>query len=101
MAAEPPDPDDVLESAQYSSFYNRKSIEASVKAGCFYCLNIYHADEVVDWLDEQYEQQTSAICPRCKAGAVIGDASGFPIEEDFLRKMNVRWYKGLAANENK
>jgi hypothetical protein len=99
LSAEVKGSEDVLDSAQYSSFYNRKSIEASVKAGCFYCLNSYYVDEVVDWLDEQYEQQASAVCPRCKAGAVIGDASGFPIEEDFLRKMKKRWYKGLLANE--
>ena len=90
--------EDPLYRAQYSSFYNRKSLEVSVMAGCFYCLNTYYADEVVDWLDERYEQQASAICPRCKAGAVIGDASGYPIDEDFLSKMKARWHKGAISN---
>jgi hypothetical protein len=83
---------DPLDQAQYASFYNRNSMQSSQMAGCFYCLNTFPAYEVVDWLDEQYEQQASAVCPRCKAAAVIGDASGHPIEEEFLEKMNSRWY---------
>ena len=91
--------EDLLDSAQYASFYNRNSLASSQMAGCFYCLNTFPASEVVDWLDEQYEQQASAICPRCQAGAVIGDASGFPIEADFLGRMQGRWYQAKKESD--
>jgi len=92
-------PSDELDKAQFASFYNRNSIQSSRMAGCFYCLNTFPAYEVVDWLDEQYEQQASAICPRCKAGAVLGDSSGYPIEKEFLERMNIRWYQGRPKYE--
>lgn len=82
-----------LDRAQYASFYNRNSIEGSQTAGCFHCQHIFPAYEVVNWLDEQYEQQASALCPHCGVCTVIGDAAGFPITEDFLAQMNQRWVR--------
>ena len=93
-------PRDELDQAQFASFYNRNSLEKSQMAGCFHCQQIYPAFEVTDWLDEQYEQQASAICPRCKVGAVLGDASGYPIEEEFLSRMHSRWYQQVTRKEN-
>lgn len=81
-----------LDKAQFASFYNRNSIQGSQMAGCFHCESIFTAHEVVDWLDEQYEREASAVCPRCKVSAVIGDAAGYPIETEFLRRMNKRWF---------
>jgi hypothetical protein len=91
--------EDDLDKAQFASFYNRTSIQGSQIAGCFYCQTIYPAYEVVDWLDEQYEQAASAICPRCRVGAVIGDASGYPIDEQFLSRMFQRWYGQFTGKE--
>jgi hypothetical protein len=53
----------------------------------------------VNWLDEQYEEAASAICPRCSVGAVIGDASGYPIDEQFLTRMFQRWYGQFTGKE--
>ncbi len=91
--------EDELDQAQFASFYNRSSIQGSQMAGCFHCQTIFAAYEVSDWLDEQYEQQASAVCPRCKVSAVIGDASGYPIEEEFLTRMQQRWYSQLLKDE--
>ena len=36
--------------------------------------------------------EPTALCPYCHADAVIGDASSFPITEEFLKEMNKRWF---------
>ena len=33
-----------------------------------------------------------ALCPSCGIDSVIGDASGFPITEEFLVAMEARWF---------
>lgn len=38
------------------------------------------------------DEEPTAECPYCHIDAVIGDASGFPITEEFLRKMMHRWF---------
>jgi len=94
-----PHSEDPLDKAQFASFYNRSSIQSSQMAGCFHCQSIFPAYEVTEWLDEQYEQGASAVCPRCKVSAVIGDAAGFPIEADFLARMHGRWYSQVTGRE--
>ncbi|NUQ35056.1 MAG: cytoplasmic protein [Planctomycetaceae bacterium] len=68
---------------------NRQEILSSRLCGCFSCLAIFPPDEVVDWTDDDQ----TAICPRCPVDSVIGSASGFPIEKDFLAKMHKRWFE--------
>jgi hypothetical protein len=43
--------------------------------------------EIQDWIDDQ-----TAICPKCPDGAVMGSASGYPINKAFLQKMHDRWF---------
>ena len=88
-----------LDQAQFASFYNRNSIQSSQRAGCFACGHLFDAAQVVDWLDEQYEQQASAVCPRCGVTAVIGDAAGYPIDEDFMAAMHACWFPSPKENE--
>lgn len=75
---------------------NRVEVEASELCGCFYCMSIYRPSEIVDWIGDPKED--TADCPRCGIDAVIGSASGFPIEREFLKLMNEHWFEGLHAN---
>ena len=59
------------------------------KCGCFYCLKIFSPKEITFWLNEF---SGTAICPYCGIDSVIGESSGYPITEDFLKKMNKHWF---------
>jgi hypothetical protein len=78
--------------AHKNSFDNRDEIRVSSLCGCFFCLSIFAPAEVVDWQDEKGGTSATALCPMCGIDSVIGSASGFPITEDFLKKMNKRWF---------
>ena len=41
--------------------------------------------DIEDWVEG--ENGTSAVCPHCDVESVIGDASGFPLTEEFLDKL--------------
>ncbi len=61
--------------------------------GCFYCLEIYSPVEITRWIDERDGVGTCALCPRCGIDSVIGSASGYPITEEFLKKMHHYWFE--------
>jgi hypothetical protein len=81
-----------LDRAHKHSSHHRAEIEASTRCGCFYCLSIFAPAEIVDWVDRVDERGTTARCARCGIDAVLGDASGYPISEEFLRQMRERWF---------
>jgi len=70
---------------------HRRQIEASEACGCFYCLAIFAADEITDWIGEPQGGET-ACCPRCAVDSVLGSASGFPITREFLHAMRSYWF---------
>lgn len=79
--------------AHRRSIHNRDEILRSHACGCFACLAIYQPSEIWDWVDEDAD---TATCPRCQIDSVIGDASGFPIDREFLSRMEVRFFNLLA-----
>lgn len=79
-----------LEAAHKASFKNRESILQSKVCGCFNCLHIFPSEEVVYW--EEGKGEATAVCPYCDIDSVLGDASGFPITEEFLKKMQKRYF---------
>ena len=80
---------DDVEAAHSCSMYNMKQIKRSKVCGCFYCGKIFAPDEVSGWINEGCG---TALCPYCGIDSVIGDASGYPITEEFMRKMHERWF---------
>jgi len=79
--------------AHKHSSNHREELLQSDLCGCFYCLKIYPPEGISDWIDEDENGMgTCALCPRCGIDSVIGSASGYPITEDFLRKMHVHWF---------
>lgn len=77
----------VISAHKHSSNHN-KEILLSKKCGCFYCLTNFHHDRINEWIDDN----TTALCPDCGIDAVIGEASGYSIEEDFLKAMHDYWF---------
>lgn len=72
-----------------ASFRNREQIERSKQCSCFSCCRIFPASEVINYVSRE---EPTALCPYCYVDSVIGDASGFPITEEFLKEMNKRWF---------
>jgi hypothetical protein len=71
---------------------HREEILRSSSCGCFYCLKTFTPAEIVEWIDEVEGVAQTALCPMCGIDAVIGSASGFPITEDFLKRMSQHWF---------
>ena len=84
--------DDVRTAHTHSS-HHRSEINASRLCGCFYCLAQFSPDAIEEWVDEDASGSgTTAICPECGIDSVIGDASGFPVNAEFLQRMKAAWF---------
>lgn len=75
--------------AHRHSIRHRSEIEASDECGCFYCLDIYPPSAITEWTDKDDD---TALCPRCGIDAVLGSASGAPINAQFLSEMHKKWF---------
>ncbi|GAB3357535.1 hypothetical protein GCM10027430_26920 [Lysobacter tyrosinilyticus] len=86
--------------AHTKSSNHREEIESSPLCGCFYCLETFPSSAIEDWVDwpegtpEELELSagTTALCPRCGIDSVIGSASGYPIDAEFLSAMRSYWF---------
>lgn len=68
---------------------NKDALLNDEKCGCFYCLSVFSTSEITEWLKEGCG---TALCPRCGIDSVIGEGSGYPITEEFLKKMHDYWF---------
>ena len=89
MQKEEEEKDRIFRQAHDCSFSNKEQIEKSEKCGCFFCGEIFSPSEITDYLPDE---PPTAECPFCHTDSVIGDASGFPITKEFLKKMKKRWF---------
>jgi hypothetical protein len=80
-------PADVREAHEHCSKH-RPEIIGSETCGCFYCLEIFTASEIEDWVDDGQ----TALCAKCGIDSVIGSASGFPVTKEFLQEMHKFWF---------
>lgn len=78
-----------LQEAHSRSFKNKPGLMLSKNCGCFYCLKIYDTKQIINWTDEE----ETALCFYCGVDTVIGDSTGFPVEDpDFLKEMYSRYF---------
>ena len=84
----------LLKQAHQHSYNNKAELEKSKKCGCFYCLSIFNPREIKEWIfaNNSIDKRGTAICPFCGVDSVIGESSGFPITERFLKRMQKRWF---------
>jgi NAD-dependent SIR2 family protein deacetylase len=78
----------ILNNAYEHSIHNRDEIDRSNWCGCFYCGETFPAEDVVEWV----KNENTAICPKCSIDAVIGDASGLLLHEEFFRMMYAKYF---------
>ena len=84
-----------LNLAHLRSANNRPGLQKDNRCGCFCCLRIFDPAEIKNWIiDPQspIDNLGTAVCPYCSCDSVIGESSGFPVDEDFLDAMNARYF---------
>jgi hypothetical protein len=69
---------------------NEIEILHSKTCSCFFCRQTYDARKVNDWIND--ERGVTALCPECGMDAVVGDASGLPLDKPTLKEMNLAYY---------
>ncbi|WP_412766081.1 cytoplasmic protein [Shouchella miscanthi] len=67
---------------------HRAELEQDRVCGCFFCIKVFDPKEIYEWIDDNQ----TAICPYCGVDSVIGESSGFPITELFLKRLNDDWF---------
>ena len=80
---------------------NRAELEASRLCGCCSCVAVFPIEEVSAWTGLDMDNfanpdaasAETALCPRCGSEALIGDKAGFPLNPDFLNRMNQAWFQ--------
>lgn len=70
---------------------NKISLQKDKVCGCFYCLNIFSPDKIERYIKDEIG---TAMCPYCGIDSVIGESSGYPITDEFLRQMKEYWFDG-------
>ena len=80
--------------AHKHTFQNEAEIRRSSRVVCCFCGSLYdpHKEEM-DCFEDR-EARTYA-CSRCGVDAVLGDASGFPMDDlQFVRACCADWFAG-------
>jgi len=69
---------------------HRSELGESATCGCFFCFRTFTVGDIRIWIDKNQ----TALCPKCGIDAVIGTASGFKLDDRFLRKLNLFKFGG-------
>lgn len=73
---------------------------AEERVGCFHCVKILPAGEIVEWWNEKDADECTAVCPRCGIDSIVSVAEVLPLgisEPDFatfLKEMRAFWFGG-------
>lgn len=78
---------DIISAHKFSK-KNRHALKKDTRCGCFFCLKIFSPEEITDWIPFE----DTALCPYCYVDSVIGESSGAPITEGFLKEMKDYWF---------
>ena len=86
--------------AQERSSNHRAEILSSEICGCFHCLATFKPGAIEEWVDwppdtpdgQENALGTTAMCPICGIDSVIGAASGYPMTNEFLVRMQKHWF---------
>lgn len=77
-----------IKEAHKHSNWHRNELRDSELCGCFYCTDIFDYKNIQDWVDDG----DTALCPSCGIDSVIGSASGYPVNKEFLEAMKKHWF---------
>lgn len=69
---------------------NETDVLHSTKCSCLFCRQTYDARKINDWVNDK--NGVTALCPECGMDAVVGDASGFVLDHDTLKALNLAYF---------
>ncbi|HLK28653.1 MAG TPA: hypothetical protein VKT28_08730 [Puia sp.] len=79
---------DLLRAAHQHSIFNKDEILESQVCGCFYCLKNFAPQQITEWVEEGDNRHETALCPFCSIDSVIGNKSGYKVDDkNFLKTM--------------
>lgn len=83
-----------LQKAHVASSNHKPELDWDQLCGCFYCGKIFRSSEITEWIiaDTPIDSRGTALCPYCEVDSVIGESSGFPVNEEFLTAMKEYWF---------
>jgi hypothetical protein len=87
-----------IESATKHTLYNKNEIENSKMCGCYYCKRTFPASMIR--YDDYIGGEWTALCPLCSVDAVIGDASGVPINKKVLTEISNVMFESESLTDN-
>lgn len=73
-----------LQALHLQSSQHLECIQQNQKCGCFYCLKIFDATEITDWVDDEQ----TAICPHCGIDAVLAENDEQVLDQAILKEMH-------------
>ena len=74
-----------IEQACNLSRRNRESVAAVNECGCYFCLRVFQATDVVEWADID---EMTALCPICGVDSVLPGVT----DVDVLASAHERWF---------
>ncbi len=80
-------PNTDLRAAHALSLHNRDALSQGGQCGCYYCLSVFDASEVEEWIGRM-----TALCLGCGIDAVLS-ARAAPTDAGFLRRMRTRYFE--------
>ena len=84
-----------LERAHDHVYLNADECNRSTSCRCFYCGYSFPPSEI-DYVNSWFEPET-ASCPMCQIDAVIGDASGYPVNDgEFVVAASEFFFDGIS-----
>jgi len=79
-----------LVQAHTHSINHGEELKRSARCGCFHFGARFRPEAITVWVRDSRDR--TAFCPECHMDAVIGDASGYPLSDEFLQGMERRWF---------
>lgn len=89
-----------LEELHRQSSHHKLAIENSLWCACFFCLNVFTPDKIVEWaLSEKGEGSPScAVCPYCSVDAVL-PSSTVKLSKEMLQAMHNHWFAEMREEK--
>jgi hypothetical protein len=76
--------------------WHENEVMKSEKCGCFSCLKIFPASDIVEWIDEPETcprgEGRTAVCPNCGIDAVLPENAEYELSEGFIKDMGQEFF---------
>ena len=76
--------------------WHYEEVKNSKICGCFCCLKIFSASEIVEWIDEPEDcprgAGKTAVCPNCGIDTVLPESADYQLCDEFIHAMGKEFF---------